>query len=61
MTLRWRQLRAESVERLTAAGMGEPEREVGWIIEDNLPMRRIIEAAGGHVRKTYRIYEKALA
>lgn len=33
MTLRWRQLRAESVERLTAAGVGEPEREVGWIIE----------------------------
>jgi hypothetical protein len=35
--------------------------EVGWILEDNLPMRRIIEAAGGQVRKTYRIYEKALA
>ena len=35
--------------------------EVGWILEDNVPMRRIIEAAGGHVRKTYRIYEKALA
>jgi hypothetical protein len=35
--------------------------EVGWILEDNLPMRRIIEAAGGRVRKTYRIYEKALA
>jgi hypothetical protein len=35
--------------------------EVGWILEDNLPMRRIIEAAGGRERKTYRIYEKALA
>lgn len=33
MTLRWRELRAESVERLTGAGVGEPEREVGWIIE----------------------------
>ncbi len=35
--------------------------EVGWILEDNLRMRRIIEAAGGQVRKTYRIYEKSLA
>jgi hypothetical protein len=35
--------------------------EVGWILEDNMPMRRIIEAAGGWPRKTYRIYEKALA
>ena len=35
--------------------------EVGWILEDNLPMRRIIEAAGGRLRKTYRIYEKRLA
>jgi hypothetical protein len=35
--------------------------EVGWILEDNVPMRRIIEAAGGRLRKTYRIYEKSLA
>ena len=35
--------------------------EVGWILEDNRPMRRMIEAAGGQLRKTYRIYEKALA
>lgn len=35
--------------------------ELGWILEDNLPMRRIIEAAGGRLRKVYRIYEKALA
>ena len=35
--------------------------EVGWVLEDNMPMRRIIEAAGGRERKTYRIYEKALA
>ncbi len=34
--------------------------EVGWILEDNLPMRRIIERAGGRLRKIYRIYEKAL-
>ncbi len=35
--------------------------EVGWVLEDNLPMRRIIERAGGRLRKIYRIYEKALA
>lgn len=33
MTLHWRELRAESVERLAAAGVGEPEREVSWIVE----------------------------
>jgi len=35
--------------------------EVGWILEDNVPMRRIVELGGGHLRKVYRIYEKALA
>ena len=35
--------------------------EVGWILEDNLAMRRIIEAGGGRLRKTYRVYEKSLA
>lgn len=34
--------------------------ELGWILEDNLPMRRIIEAMGGVAYKTYRVYEKAL-
>ncbi len=35
--------------------------EVGWILEDNLPIRRMIEGAGGRLRKTYRIYERTLA
>jgi hypothetical protein len=34
--------------------------EVGWVLEDNRPIRRVIEAAGGRLRKTYRIYERAL-
>jgi hypothetical protein len=34
--------------------------ELSWILEDNRPMRRIIEAIGGRPYKTYRIYEKAL-
>ena len=39
---------------------GFPYVEMSWILEDNLPMRRIIDRAGGRVYKTYRIYEKAL-
>jgi hypothetical protein len=35
--------------------------EMSWILEDNLPMRRVIEGVGGKVYKTYRIYEKQLA
>ena len=34
--------------------------ELSWILEDNRPMRRIIEAIGGRPYKTYRLYEKAL-
>ena len=34
--------------------------EMSWILEDNLPMRNMIEAIGGRAYKTYRIYEKAL-
>ncbi len=32
--------------------------EMSWILEDNEPMRRGIELAGGRVYRTYRIYEK---
>ncbi len=34
--------------------------EMSWILEDNKPMRAIIEAAGSDRYKTYRIYEKRL-
>ena len=34
--------------------------ELSWILEDNLPTRRLIEIAGSVPYKTYRIYEKAL-
>ncbi|MFM8745373.1 MAG: dATP pyrophosphohydrolase [Aestuariivirga sp.] len=40
---------------------GTREAELSWILEDNLPMRKIIETFGGKPYKTYRIYEKALA
>jgi hypothetical protein len=46
-------------KQLRAAGV--QHAELSWILEDNLPMRRIIESIGGRQYKTYRIYEKALA
>jgi len=35
--------------------------ELSWVLEDNLPTRRVIESIGGTVSKTYRIFEKSLA
>jgi hypothetical protein len=34
--------------------------ELSWILEDNKPMRRMIEALGSKAYKTYRVYEKPL-
>ena len=34
--------------------------ELSWILEDNLPVRHMIEKGGGVAYKTYRIYERAL-
>jgi hypothetical protein len=34
--------------------------ELSWVLEDNLPMRRVIESIGGEICKTYRIFEKPL-
>jgi hypothetical protein len=34
--------------------------ELSWILEDNRPVRDIIELVGGRPYKRYRIYEKAL-
>ena len=39
---------------------GIKEVELSWILEDNKGMRNIIEAMGGRVYKTYRIYSKEL-
>ncbi len=32
--------------------------ELSWILEDNFPVRKLIETFGGTAYKTYRIYEK---
>ena len=34
--------------------------ELSWILEDNLPVRHMIEQFGGVAYKTYRIYEQVL-
>ena len=39
---------------------GTSSGELSWILEDNLPMRHMLEALGARPYKTYRIYEKAL-
>ena len=41
--------------------LGIREGEYSWILEDNRPMRHILEAFGARIYKTYRIYEKRLA
>lgn len=48
-------LRRYHVDRGTALS------ELSWILEDNMPMRRLIESLGAEPYKTYRIYEKSLA
>jgi GNAT superfamily N-acetyltransferase len=44
-----------------ARRQGYQRGELSWILEDNFPMRRIAEASGAAIYKTYRIYEKPLA
>jgi hypothetical protein len=41
---------------------GKPYKraELSWVYEDNEPSRKLIEASGGVIYKTYRIYEKTL-
>jgi hypothetical protein len=46
--------------RKEAVKMGFTHIELSWILEDNLPMRRMIESLGATAYKTYRLYEKGL-
>lgn len=46
--------------RKDAQSMGLRQIELSWILEDNLPMRRMNESLGGVAYKTYRLYDKAL-
>lgn len=47
--------------RREARRLGYETVEMSWILDDNWPMRRILEAVNSHIYKTYRIYEKSLA
>jgi GNAT superfamily N-acetyltransferase len=44
----------------TAAEVGMPGGETGWILETNEPMNRAMEGMGGEVIKKYRLYELGL-
>lgn len=45
----------------SARRLGYESYELSWVLEDNLPMRRICDAGGARIYKTYRLFEKALA
>jgi hypothetical protein len=46
--------------RTSALALGYERFEISWVLEENMPMRRIAEAIGSEIYKTYRVYEKAL-
>jgi len=41
-----------------ARKQGYPGGEFSWILEDNLAMRRPLEALGANIYKTYRVYDR---
>jgi GNAT superfamily N-acetyltransferase len=46
--------------RTAALAKGYARAELSWLLEDNQPVRRLVEAVGARVYKTYRLYAKAL-
>lgn len=50
----------EYIRRDATAKYGATEGEIGWILDDNGPMRSIADAIDSKVTRTYRIYERAL-
>lgn len=49
----------DSIRRAQKA-FGVESGELSWILEDNWPMRRMIEELGGEAYKTYRVYAREL-
>lgn len=43
-----------------AGAMGYPGSELGWILEDNLPMLNALDQISARRTKTYRVYDRAL-
>jgi hypothetical protein len=44
----------------TKQGKAYKQAELGYVYEDNIPSRKVVEATGAKIYKTYRVYEKAL-
>ena len=50
----------EYIRRAARDVYGAKRGEIGWILEDNGPMRSIAEVIGAEITRTYRVYEKPL-
>ncbi|WP_439544861.1 N-acetyltransferase [Sandarakinorhabdus sp.] len=50
----------EYIRRSAIADFGAEEGEIGWILDDNGPMRSIADAIDSHVTRTYRVFERPL-
>jgi hypothetical protein len=50
----------EYIRRDGTEKFGATEGEIGWILDDNGPMRSIADAIGSKVTRTYRVYERLL-
>ncbi|MGI4876839.1 MAG: hypothetical protein ACRYG4_05080, partial [Janthinobacterium lividum] len=51
----------EYIRRAAVQNYGAKRGEIGWILEDNSPMRSIADVIEAEVTKTYRIYGRPLA
>jgi hypothetical protein len=51
----------EHIRHYTHGVYGARYGELSWILEDNLPMRNILETIGCYIYKTYRIYGRKLS
>jgi len=51
------------IQRLheSAAALGMRDLELSWVLDGNLPMRRLLDMVGAQPVKRYRLYRKALA
>jgi hypothetical protein len=47
--------------RVSQRTSGMQHLEMGWVLEDNFALLRLMRMLGGRQYKTYRIYEKTLA
>ncbi len=50
----------EYIRRDAVANFGAVEGEIGWILDDNGPMRSIADAIESSVTRTYRVFERPL-